>query len=128
MLEVFFVLIFIALFFFWQKQVFMGFFFSLAAFSYLLLSLTKKAYDFAKKGASKSASVAKKELQEVAKAQTSYPEEAVSEMVKEVGRKAGEQVFNEDGRWSIGESSKEIKAKLGKTAKNLSSKFSAIFK
>lgn len=128
MLEVFFVLLFVALFFFWQKQVFLGVFFSLAAFLYLLLSLFKKAGYIARKGASKSASVVKKELQEVAKAQTSYPDGAISEMLKDTGRKVGEQVFYEDARWSAGESPKEVKTRLGKTAKNISSKFSALFK
>jgi len=70
----------------------------------------------------------KKELGAVAKAETSYPAGAMSETLKEVGRKAGEQVFDEDGRWSSGETSKAFRAKLGKSTKNFINKFLSLFK
>ncbi|MEM4662511.1 MAG: hypothetical protein QXM75_00640 [Candidatus Diapherotrites archaeon] len=81
-----------------------------------------------RKGVAKLESSTKKEINAIEKAGTSYPEGALSEMLKEAGRKTGEHIFYEDARWSAGESSKELRARLGKTAKNISSRFLGLFK
>jgi len=109
-------------------QLFVASLFFLSAVVYVLATLLRKSAGFAKSTAKKAGAGIKKEFEAVGKASTSYPEGALSEMLKDVGRKLGEQAFDEHGVWSAGETPKEVKAKLGKTAKGFTSKFLGLFK
>lgn len=128
MLGLIFLLIVIGLFLLAARQIFGAALFFISALACAVALLLKNSIKFGKNAAKKIGTGTKKELEAVGKASTSYPEGALSEMLKEVGRKLGEQVFDERGVWSSGESSKEFRAKLGKTAKGFTSKFLGLFK
>ncbi len=102
--------------------------FSIAALIYIFGYALRKGASASKTAAKKSAEKIKGELKKVADAQTSYPQAAISETLKEVGRKAGEATFDEHGVWSSGETSKAFRAKLGKSTKNFINKFLSLFK
>ncbi len=121
-------LLFLAIFAFLTRQLFFSFIFLFSAFVYLLAKLITKTFSTTKRMARAGAKVAKSELKKVSEAQTSFPEGVLSETLKEVGRKTGEAVFDEYGAWSSGETSKEFRAKLGKSTKNFINKFLGLFK
>lgn len=110
------------------KQHWLAIIFLIATLAYVLGCILRKGATAGKHVIKKGAEKIKSETKKVAEAQTSYPEGAFSETLKEVGRKAGEATFDEYGVWSAGETSKAFRAKLGKSTKNFINKFLSLFK
>ncbi|MCD6478949.1 MAG: hypothetical protein J7L44_03625 [Candidatus Diapherotrites archaeon] len=102
--------------------------FFISAIAYLVAFLFEKSVRFTARVAKSAGAGIKKELEVVGKADTAYPAGALSETLKEVGRKTGEATFDEYGVWSSGETSKAFRAKLGKSTKNFINKFLSLFK
>jgi hypothetical protein len=100
----------------------------ISAIAYFVARLLTKSARFAAHVTKSTGACVKKELEEVGKVDTAYPVGALSETLKEVGRKTGEAVFDEYGVWSSGETSKAFRAKLGKSTKNFINKFLSLFK